>query len=111
MADDEDLLKSGELEAFDIPLGFEHPREFSPDAPRPIPRHCRFGPYIQERLSNYYTALMVGAISLVLSNTSLIEELAWYVLPLKYLDWIGYALLIAGVLGGIRCMVGPARFR
>jgi len=82
---------------FDPPAGFSHGPEFEPAPPRPVPAILKRGSHRRRADRQAMTLLVFGALCALYSNTRIVEELSYYLLPLGYLQWIGYALTAMGL--------------
>src|SRR5688500_18310060 len=80
------------LGPFAPPAGFTLGEEFDPPAPRPIPAILKRGSYRRRADRRSLTLLVFGALCSIYSSTRIVQELSYYLLPLGYLEWIGYGL-------------------
>jgi hypothetical protein len=80
------------LGPFEPPADFTLGPEFEPPAPRPIPSILKKGSYRRTSDRQTLTLLVFGALCALYSSTRIVEELSYYLLPLGYLEWIGYGL-------------------
>lgn len=75
------------------PLG-----EFATEPPRPLPEYVRRSRYVRGRRSTVYTLAMMGAACCLTAPWPFVQMLSWYILPLGYLDWVGWFLLALAVV-------------
>jgi len=96
---------------FSPPPDFRHPAELEARPPRPIPSSVRSGPFLRSRRVTAATAVQGGLVLLAASQFEFAKNVGHYVLPLAYLDWIGWGVIAIGVgmwifqkvnLGGLR---------
>lgn len=82
----------------DLPEDSDPGEEFEPAIPRPVPRSIRRGRYAMSRMATAWTLLMIGAACCLTHPLPFVVQLSWYLLPLGYLDWVGWVLLGFGGL-------------
>src|SRR5262245_48418803 len=87
-----------DLGPFDPPRDYPLEPEFKPPVPRPIPASLRRGPYSQRLRKNIVALLGVGLLCMLFAHTRIVTELSYYILPLGYLDWVAYGLLVVAVV-------------
>lgn len=92
---------SERLGPFNPPADFDHGDEFDAATPRPIPRRLRTGSFGRRRWSTVLTLLVLGIGCVIFAPIPFIEKLSFHILPLAYLDWIGYGLIAIAVLVGL----------
>jgi len=92
-------------------IGVDPGEEFHPPVPRPIPRFIRRGRYAMSRMAMAWTLLIIGAACCLTHPLPFVVQLSWYLLPLGYLDWIGWGLLGLGVVILIRNLVSLGRMK
>src|SRR5436190_5735684 len=84
---------SQRLGPFTPPAEFDHGNEFDPVPPRPIMRRLRTGSFGRRKWSTVLTLFVLGAGCVIFAPIPFIQKLSWHILPLWYLDWIGYGLI------------------
>ncbi len=95
---------------FDPPGDFDHGDEFRPERPRPIPAKLRQGSYPTKRRGAVWTLLILGAACVAFHYVKMVQELAYYILVLKYLNYIGFALLGIAAVTFLVQRLDPGRF-
>ncbi len=78
---------------FELPETFSFGPEFDAEIPRPIPDKCRKGSHIRGRYTVAYATVVVGAACVAAQGTSLVRDWAHFLLPLEYLDYVGFGLM------------------
>ena len=99
-----------ELGEFSPPPSFTFEPEFEPPVPRPVPKEMKQGPYEQARRQGLITAFLVGCFCLAASQVEFVNQAAYYILVLKYLDWIGLALIVGSVVLGVYYLVSSGHY-
>jgi len=102
---------SQRLGPFQPPPGFHHGDEFAPPSPRPIPRVLRTGSFGRRRWSSVLTLFVLGVGCIIFAPIPFIQKLSFHILPLWYLDWIGYGLIGLAVLFGVKNRISKDRYR
>ena len=82
--------------------GYSFEPEFTGHPPRPIPDRLLDGPYARSQRTGAIVAAAAGLAALLLSGAPGIERLGLYVLPLRYLPWVGLGLLLLAAVGYAR---------
>lgn len=75
---------------------------FATEPPRPLPEYVRRSRYVRSRRSTVYTLAMLGAACCLTAPWPFVQMLSWYILPLGYLDWVGWFLLALAVVSLFR---------
>jgi hypothetical protein len=102
---------SQRLGPFNPPADFEHGEEFDPVPPRPIMRRLRSGSFGRRRWSTVLTLFVLGVGCVIFAPIPFIQKLSWHILPLWYLDWIGYGLIGLAVIIGLANRFSKDRYR
>ena len=97
------------LGPFNPPAEFDHGNEFDPVPPRPIMRGLRSGSFGRRRWSTVLTLFVLGVGCVIFAPIPFIRKLSFHILPLWYLDWIGWGLIGLAVIIGIVFGIYPAR--
>jgi hypothetical protein len=100
-----------DLGPFKPPAGFAFEEEFAPATPRPVPAALNWGAWASGRRKKLLVAVEIGAVCVILARLGFVRELAPYVLPLKFLDWIGGAFLVVAAIAWLSQKSSPGRFR
>ena len=82
--------------------GYSFEPEFTGQPPRAIPDRLLEGPYARAQRTGATVVGAAGVAALLLAGAPGIERLGLYVLPLRYLQWIGLALLLLAAVGYAR---------
>ena len=101
---------SQRLGPFNPPADFDHGDEFDPATPRPIPGRLRKGSFGRRRWSAVLTLLVLGVGSVIFAPIPFVHRLSFHILPLAYLNYIGYGLIALAAFIGIRNRVSKARY-
>lgn len=101
---------SQSLGPFDPPADFDHGDEFDPAIPRPIPGRLRKGSFGRRRWSTVLTLLVLGIGAVIFAPIPFVHRLSFHILPLAYLNYIGYGLIALAAFIGIRNRVSKARY-
>lgn len=99
-----------DLGPFTPPIDFDHGEEFESESPRPIPRFLRAGSHAQRHRGMIYSLVALGAMFILIWPTSFVEGLSQYILPLKWLHWIGFGLIGIGVWKFIAGVLSSGRY-
>lgn len=91
---------SNALGPFSPQYEFDHGPEFDSETPRPIPRKLRKGSFQRRRRGVAIVWAVLGSCFMLVANWTIIQNLAFHVLPLQYLGWIGM-----GMIGISLCLV------
>lgn len=100
-----------ELGPFSPPRDFAHGEEFSAPVPRPIPAVLRHGSHGQRRRGKIYSLIALGLMFIVFWPIPFVQGLSFYILPLKYLHWIGLGLIGIGVWSALAGILTSGRYR
>lgn len=73
-------------------------QDFATEPPRSLPGYVRRGRYVRSRRATVYTLAMIGAACCLTAPWPFVQMLSWYLLPLGYLDWVGWFLLALAVV-------------
>lgn len=99
---------------FDLAPGASHAfePEFTGPPPRPIPDRLDQGPYVRRRRAGAIALAAAAGTCLLLSRVSGVDVLARYVLPLRYLHWIGLGALLLSAVAylALAMRIGPFRY-
>jgi len=98
------------LGPFEPPADFSLGPEFEPPAPRPIPSILKHGSYRRTADRQTLTLLVFGALCALYSSTRIVEELSYYLLPLGYLEWIGYGLTALAIGKWLYHRIFPGKY-
>lgn len=101
---------ASELGPFEPPADFSHGPEFEPPVPRPIPKRLKNGSYMSRRRATVRTLFVLGIGCIVFAPMPFVESISYYILPLAYLDWVGAALILFGVIAFVRNLVSSGLF-
>lgn len=104
----EDIAKS--LGPFDPPADFDHGPEFEADVPRPIPKRLKSGSYTSRRKATVRVLMVLGIGCFVFAPMPFVETISYYILPLGYLNWVGAALVLFGVIALVRNLTTSGLF-
>jgi len=99
-----------ELEPFDPPGEFDHGEEFEPQTPRPIPKYLRQGSHGRRKRGMIYSLIALGIMFIVFWPIPFVQGLSFYILPLKWLHWIGFGLVGLGVWNYLAGLVSTGRY-
>lgn len=77
-------------------------QDFATEPPRPLPQYVRRSRYVRSRRSTVSTLAMMGAACCLTAPWPFVQMLSWYILPLAYLDWVGWFLLALAVVSLLR---------
>lgn len=91
-----------QLPPFTTPAGFDHGPEFEPPSPRPIPGWLRKGSFGRRRWGVVLTLIMLGVGCIAFAPLPIVERMAFHVLPLAYLNYIGVGLLAIAAIVWLR---------
>jgi len=80
---------------------YEFEPEFQPELPRKIPGRLRHGTYETKFKQGLYAAFGTGVFCVGFSLFSFVKKVGYYILPLGYLDWIGYGIIAVVVLAWV----------
>src|SRR6185436_20437670 len=108
--DEEDALEAEPV--FSPPSGFAFEPEFTGEPPRALPESLSQGPYARGRHMAALGFLTFGLLCLAGSRLPGVPTLAYYVLPLGYLSWIGLGSLAVAALSHAEHALrrGPYRY-
>ncbi|MCA8990009.1 MAG: hypothetical protein KDA78_20350, partial [Planctomycetaceae bacterium] len=96
---------------FAPPEDFTHGPEFEPEPRRPIPRFLKRGSYSARRRNELLAIFVSAAYCLIMSHMSYIQELSFYVLPLGYLNYIGWGLAAIGAMVYVVRLIDKGDFK
>ncbi len=102
---------AAELGPFDAPDSFSFEPELRPPTPRPVPGSLRRGAYEAKWSQGISVGFTVGLVCVGFSFFTFMKELGYYILPLAYLDWIGYGIIALTALAYLLHRLRPGRFR
>lgn len=102
---------AADLGKFDPPREFEHGDEFLPQPPRPIPKQLRSGSYAAKQRGIAWTLIVIGTACIAFHPLPFVKKLSYYVLPLGYLNWVGYGLLALAAFDYLKYLFAPGRFQ
>lgn len=81
-------------EMFQVPPDFAFPEYLARPCPRPITAEIRSGRYLQRRRAAVWTCLALAGACWLSAPAPVVRQLAWYLLPLGWLNWIGAAFAL-----------------
>lgn len=85
-----------------------HPLEiFADEPPRPLPKYVRHSRYVRSRRATVYSLAMIGSAFCATAPLPFVQTLSWYLLPLGYLDWIGWFLMALAICYLFRNLTSP----
>lgn len=93
------------------PSDFDHGPEFEGDIPRPIPRQLRRGSFQRRRRGLAILYAVLGSCFMLVANWTIVQNLAFHVLPLQYLGWIGAGMIGISLCLVLRNWISKQRFR
>lgn len=99
-----------ELAPFDPPSNFDHGEEFEAQAPRPIPKYLRQGSHGRRKRGMIYSLIALGIMFIVFWPIPFVQGLSFYILPLTWLHWIGFGLIVLGVWQYLAGLVSTGRY-
>lgn len=101
-----------ELGPFAPPPDYRFELELADQPPRTIPAELHQGRYVRGRRKSAWGLLLAGSLCFACSLLPVVHFWALFVLPLKYLSWIGLAGAVMGVGGLVSARVrrGPFRY-
>ncbi len=100
---------SERLGPFTPPPDFDHGPEFEPTPPRPVPKRLRTGSFGRRRWSVVLTLFVLGIGCVIFAPIPFVKKLSFHLLPLGYLDWIGYGLIATSIVVAIVHRVSKKR--
>ena len=97
---------------FAPPGGYSFEPELTGPAPRALDPSLNEGPYASESRRSVVRLFLFGLICFVLPYVPGVRTLAYYLLPLGYLDWIGIAALVIAAGAGLHLALrlGPFKY-
>lgn len=98
------------LGPFRPPPGFSHGPEFQALPPRPLPNRIRRGTYARRRRMMTRLLWGIALAAIFLGNTSACRQMSYYVLVLRVLPYLGYALVLGMLLWHATQRVRRGRF-
>jgi hypothetical protein len=98
-----------ELGPFAPPRDFEAGDEFLPIVPRPIPGWVRQGAHARHQRGAIYSLAALGVMCLVLWPVPFVQGLSHYILPLKWLHWIGLGLFALAGIQSVQTLFSSGR--
>lgn len=99
-----------ELMRANPPSDFDHGEEFEAPIPRPIPKRLKNGSYSQRRRTTVRTLLVFAVGCIVFAPMPFVVTISNYILPLRYLDWIGAGLFLIAIVVYLVNLFSPGRF-
>lgn len=99
-----------ELDAFSPPKDFDHGEEFEPPTPRPIPKYLKTRSHARRKRGMIYSLIALGIMFVVFWPIPFVQGLSFYILPLKWLHWIGFGLIGIGIWTFFASIVSSGRF-
>jgi hypothetical protein len=102
---------SERLGPFNPPAEFDHGNEFDPAPPRPVLRRLRTGSFGRRKWSTVLTLFVLGIGCVIFAPIPFVQKLSFHILPLWYLDWIGYGLIGLAVIIGVANRFSKDRYR
>jgi hypothetical protein len=105
-----DAPTDGDLGPFSPPRDFDHGPEFEPAAPRPIPGRLRRGLYGRKQWAAVITLAVLATGCIFMAPWQITQDIALTILPLAYLDWIGYALFAIAVIVAVKNRTSMERY-
>lgn len=99
-----------DLGPFEPPRDFEHGEEFEGVIPRPIPKFLRQGSHGQRHRGMIYSCIALGIMFIIFWPIPFVQGLSFYILPLKWLHWIGLGVIGLGVWTFLSGLVRSGRF-
>lgn len=100
-----------EFGEFNPPDSCSPPPELQGPAPRKIAEHLKQGPLERKWRQTAYAALSMAVTLVGLSFLAFVRELGYYILPLSYLDWIGYGIVTLVVFGYVLRKFKTGRYK
>lgn len=100
------------LGPFAPPDDYQFEEELQDEPPRPIPAELRRGRYAKRARLTAWAFLVVGVLSMATGMLPVVKFCGLFVLPLKYLTWIGVGCAAAAAFGFLSNLVrrGPYRY-
>ena len=99
-----------ELGPFVPPEDYVFEEEFTTEIPRPVPPYLRQGFWQQRWRAGLITSAVVASFLLALAQIEQVNKLGYYILPLAWLDWIGWGLLALTALIAIWHYSRPGKY-
>src|SRR4051812_46639929 len=96
---------------FAPPGGYAFEPELTGPPPRPLADSLNDGPYARESRGRMVKVFAAGLICFVLPYVPGVETLAYYLLPLAYLEWIGLGLLVLAIGQAVHYSLRRGAFR
>ena len=90
---------------------FDHGSEFDGEIPRTIPRQLRRGSFQRRRRGHAIIYAVLGSCFMLVANWSVIQNLAFHILPLQYLGWIGFGMIGISLFLVLRNWLSKERYR
>lgn len=97
---------------FDPPASYSFEPELTGPPPRPLPDSLNEGPYATQFRANMLRGFAFGSMCLLLNQIPGVETLAYYFLPLAYLNLIGLTSIGLAAISAIyhALRLGPFRY-
>jgi hypothetical protein len=104
-------LPAASAPTFDPPSSYAFEPELTGPPPRPLADSVLDGPYARDRRKTLVRLTVIGLVCFVLPYVPGIDTLAYYILPLGYLNWIGLAALVIAAGAAVRYTLRLGAFR